>query len=115
MDVKRGYKQSDIGIIPADWNVIPIGVAGNVLGGRQRSPHCVGELCKYLRVANVFDGRIDADDVLEMAFTTPERDRFLLRVGDILLNEGQSIELVGRSAIYRGIPACRSRPICSAR
>ncbi len=105
MEVKPGYKQTDVGVIPDGWEVTKIGTAGQVLGGRQRSPHNTGELCKYLRVANVFDGYVDTSDVLEMPFTTKEKERFLLRDGDILLNEGQSLELVGRSAIYRGQPS----------
>lgn len=104
MEVKPGYKQTEVGVIPEDWDQIPIGRAGEVLGGRQRSPNRIGELCKYLRVANVFEGFIDTDDVLEMPFSSSEKQRFQLKVGDILLNEGQSIELVGRSAIYRGNP-----------
>jgi type I restriction enzyme S subunit len=39
-----------------------------------------------------------------MPFTAAEKKRFLLRAGDVLLNEGQSLDLVGRSAIYRGSP-----------
>ena len=40
-------------------------------------------------------------------FPESELEKFELLPGDILLNEGQSTELVGRSAIYRGeIPGC---------
>lgn len=99
------YKLTDVGLIPREWDVFPIGKLGDVQGGRQRSPRAVGAPTRYLRVANVFDGFIDASDVLEMPFTAEEKRRFLLRDGDILLNEGQSLELVGRSAIYRGLPA----------
>jgi type I restriction enzyme S subunit len=56
----------------------------------------------YLRVANVFDGYIDTDDVKQMHFSEEEFTQFELRPGDVLLNEGQSRELVGRSAIFRG-------------
>ncbi len=104
MEVMPGYKQTEVGVIPEDWGVVPIGQAGQVLGGRQRSPHALGEPTKYLRVANVFDGFIDTADVLKMPFTASERERFFLCVGDILLNEGQSLNLVGRSAVYRGDP-----------
>lgn len=55
----------------------------------------------YLRVANVHEDRIDTSDVLEMNFTPEEFQRYALRHGDILLNEGQSLELVGRAAMYR--------------
>lgn len=56
----------------------------------------------YLRVANVYDGYIDYGDVLEMDFTPDERRTFSLKSGDILLNEGQSLELVGRCALFDG-------------
>lgn len=55
----------------------------------------------YLRVANVYEDRIDLRDVMEMHFEPREVERFELKPGDILLNEGQSRELVGRPAMYR--------------
>jgi type I restriction enzyme S subunit len=56
----------------------------------------------YLRVANVFENRINTSDVLQMNFTPAEEKRYRLVEGDILLNEGQSRELVGRPAMFRG-------------
>lgn len=55
----------------------------------------------YLRVANVFDGYLDLNDIKEMDFNETAFKTLSLRAGDILLAEGQSRELVGRSAIYR--------------
>jgi len=55
----------------------------------------------YLRVANVFDDRIDLSDVKTMNFEPHEFESYRLSDGDILLNEGQSLELVGRAALYR--------------
>jgi type I restriction enzyme S subunit len=55
----------------------------------------------YLRVANVFEARIDTSDVMRMNFTPREFETFHLRHGDILLNEGQSLELIGRPAMFR--------------
>jgi type I restriction enzyme S subunit len=107
MSATAELRASPLGQVPSDWRVVRVDEAGQVLGGRQRSPSAAGEPTKYLRVANVFDGYIDTSDVLEMPFTAAERDRFALRDGDILLNEGQSLELVGRSAIFRGqVPGC---------
>jgi type I restriction enzyme S subunit len=55
----------------------------------------------------VQENRIDTSDVLEMPFSPVEYEKFALRDGDVLLNEGQSPELVGRPAIYRGeVPEC---------
>jgi type I restriction enzyme, S subunit len=82
---------------------VSIDIAGEVLMGRQRSPeHATGPSMRpYLRVANVFDDYIDTSDVKEMNFSDSEYRQFRLRHGDVLLNEGQSRELVGRSAIFR--------------
>ena len=57
-----------------------------------------------IRVANVFEARIDTTDVLSMNFTPEEQEVYNLEKGDILLNEGQSAELVGRPALYEGDP-----------
>jgi type I restriction enzyme, S subunit len=56
----------------------------------------------YLRVRNVFEDRIDLTDVKEMDFSPADYERYKLEPGDILLNEGQSPELIGRPAMYRG-------------
>jgi type I restriction enzyme S subunit len=98
------YKATSIGWIPVDWVTTRIDNVGTVQLGRQRSPdqHSGKWTMPYLRVANVFDGFIDYSDVLQMDFTPAERRSFSLRAGDILLNEGQSLELVGRSAMYEG-------------
>jgi type I restriction enzyme S subunit len=98
------YQKTAIGWIPKEWKVQTISECGEVKLGRQRSPdqHSGKWTTPYLRVANVFDGYFKFDDVLEMDFTPNERAMFSVRSGDILLNEGQSLELVGRSALYQG-------------
>ena len=82
---------------------VPVAQVGEVLLGRQRAPqHEDGPSMRpYLRAANVFDGYIDTADVKSMNFSSSEYQRYRLEHGDILLNEGQSRELVGRSAIFR--------------
>ncbi|MBU0479399.1 restriction endonuclease subunit S, partial [bacterium] len=72
--------------------------------GRQRSPknHTGPNMRPYLRVANVYEDRIDTSSVLEMNFSPDEFETYRLENGDVLLNEGQSLHLVGRPAIYRG-------------
>ena len=92
-------------MIPDGWEIRKIEECGKVQSGRQRAPQFTkGEIRPYLRVANVFDGFIDTSDVREMPFTDSEYKIYLLKEEDILLNEGQTIELVGRAAIYNGQP-----------
>lgn len=91
------------GKLPAGWISKTVGEAGSVRLGRARTPehHQGPNLRPYLRVANVLEARIDVSDVMEMNFTDEEFEKFRLSNGDILLNEGQSLELVGRPAIFR--------------
>jgi len=92
-----------VSTLPRGWTSAKVSALGKVQLGRQRSPehHSGDNMRPYLRVANVFEDRIDTSDVLSMNFTPEEYERYALRDGDILLNEGQSRELVGRPAIYR--------------
>jgi type I restriction enzyme, S subunit len=102
-------KITDLPSLPDGWCWASVDQVGMVQLGRQRSPeHHEGDhMTPYLRVANVFEDRVDTSDVNWMNFTPAERVTFGLREGDILLNEGQSLELIGRPAMYRNeIPGC---------
>jgi hypothetical protein len=90
--------------VPEGWLRRRVDQVGEVTLGRQRAPkHERGRNMRpYLRVANVYEDRVDTSDVLRMNFEPEEAEIYELRDGDILLNEGQSPELVGRPAIYRG-------------
>lgn len=87
---------------PPGWTWTNVGSAGDVMLGKMRDPsrHKGSNMRPYLRVANVFEARIDVTDVKQMHFSAVEADMYALQRGDILLNEGQSPELVGRPAMY---------------
>ena len=89
--------------LPSGWAWAKVHEVGEVKLGRQRSPehHNGPHMRPYLRVANVYEDRIDLSDVMKMNFTPQEFETYQLRHGDILLNEGQSLEWVGRPAMYR--------------
>jgi type I restriction enzyme S subunit len=95
---------ADAPALPEGWTYCRIDTAGDVQLGRQRAPknHDGPHMRPYLRVANVFEARIDLSDVMEMNFTPEEFETFKLEPGDILLNEGQSPHLVGRPAMWNG-------------
>jgi type I restriction enzyme S subunit len=90
--------------LPEGWCWASVEVVGEVHLGRQRAPqYLTGRYPKsYLRVANIKDDRIDFSDLETMDFDPKELEHYRLLPNDILLSEGQSPELVGQSAIYRG-------------
>ena len=91
------------------WKLVKVGEAGRVQLGRQRAPqYQSGKHTRpYVRVANVYEDRLDLSDVLSMDFDAEDFSAYRLEQGDILLNEGQSTELVGRPAMWMNeIPNC---------
>jgi len=73
--------------------------------GRQRSPKQASgpHMVKYLRAANVKDGRLDLSDVKLMNFMPSEQEKFALWPGDVLVTEGcGSLSQLGASAQWPG-------------
>jgi type I restriction enzyme S subunit len=92
--------------IPTSWRWARIDAVGELKLGKMRSPaNERGEYMRpHLRVANVFEDRIDFTDINYLNFSPEEFEIYKLQAGDILLNEGQSPELVGRPAMFLGQP-----------
>ena len=94
-------KQTEIGPIPASWELFPIGELFETQLGKMLSQKAkVGDSPKaYLRNKNVQWGRIDTGDLLRMDFSDREAKKFQLRKGDLLVCEGGE---VGRAALWDG-------------
>lgn len=101
--LSRNWRESQPQAI-SQWAVVCIKDVGRVQLGRQRAPkfHAGKNMRPYLRVQNVFEARFDLSDVMEMDFPPADFERYQLQPGDILLNEGQSPEYLGRPALYQG-------------
>ncbi|MEQ9235372.1 restriction endonuclease subunit S [Coleofasciculus sp. E2-BRE-01] len=89
--------------LPSSWEWKLMREVGKIQLGRQRAPkyHSGQHMRPYLRVQNIFEDRIDLSDVMEMDFPPEDFEKYQLVYGDILLNEGQSPEFLGRPAMYR--------------
>jgi type I restriction enzyme S subunit len=102
-------QKTTFGAVKENWRLSTIEREGSVQLGQQKHPKydSGSNVRPYVRVNNVRDGWIDKSDVLQMHFPESELSKFELSRGDILLNEGQTLEYLGRSAIYQGdIPGC---------
>lgn len=93
-----------IGSIPAHWQVVKLKrvaqVRGGVTKGRDLQGKHVIEVA-YLRVANVQDGYLDLENVATIEIGADELDRYLLKYGDVLMNEGGDNDKLGRGAVWR--------------
>lgn len=98
MELKPGYKQTDIGIIPDEWEVTTVGDQFSVqLGKMIDAEKNFGILKPYLGNRAVQWGRIVLDEIGSVRLTQSDLQRFFLEEGDLLVCEGGE---VGRAAIW---------------
>ncbi len=96
---------SKVTLIPLTWKAIAVEFIGDVILGRQRSPdnHNGPNMRPYVRAANITWAGWDLSDVKEMNFDEADFNKFKLRPGDVLINEGSgSADEVGKPAIWNG-------------
>lgn len=85
-------------------SMVPLGQLGKVSYGIQKCPanRPAVHARPYLRVANVQRGVLDLREIKYINVPDDEMPKLRLDVGDVLLCEGNSPDLVGRGAIWRG-------------
>jgi type I restriction enzyme S subunit len=96
--IPPGYKQTEVGVIPEDWEVTTVGNEFSIqLGKMLDSEKNVGVPKPYLGNRAVQWGQIDLSDLDAIKMTPSDLQRFRLRKGDLLVCEGGEI---GRAAIW---------------
>jgi type I restriction enzyme S subunit len=101
---ETNYKETPIGKIPAEWEVALLeelvsDIKNGFASGKRDENGIV-----QIRMNNVTtDGRLLLDNYLKVPI--PENiDEWLLKNNDFLFNNTNSIDLVGKSAIFKGAP-----------
>ena len=93
-------KQTEIGPVPESWEVKPL---GDYLTEAQYGISVKGgETGRYavLRMTNQRKGRIISDDLQYVELTADQFQKFRVQRRDILFNRTNSLDLVGRTAIF---------------
>lgn len=99
MELKPGYKQTEVGVLPEDWEVTTVGDEFSIqLGKMLDSEKNIGIPKPYLGNRAVQWGRIELDGIGLIKLTPFDLQRFRLREGDLLVCEGGEI---GRAAIWK--------------
>jgi type I restriction enzyme S subunit len=103
--IPSGYKQTEVGVIPADWSVSTVGAEFDIqLGKMLDAEKNVGIPKPYLGNKSVQWNRIDISDLSMMAMSLTDLQRYRLKRGDLLVCEGGE---VGRAAIWDDqLPEC---------
>lgn len=86
---------------PKEWKIVTIGdIALDVHYGTSR-PAVEGGKYPYLRMNNLtIDGHLDLTDLKYIDIPEEELEKCVVRKGDILFNRTNSLELVGKTAVF---------------
>lgn len=91
--------------VPRHWRVQRLKFLAHIQTGLAKGKDH-GELetieVPYLRVANVQDGYLALDDMATMEVPVGDLSRYLLRPGDVLMNEGGDFDKLGRGHVWQG-------------
>lgn len=94
-----------LGEVPAHWEVGALRWYANIQGGIAKGKDYEGRetiILPYLRVANVQSGFVDLTEVKEISVLKSEVERYRLRAGDVLMNEGGDNDKLGRGTVWNG-------------
>lgn len=94
-----------LGQVPAHWEVKRLKFVAQVQTGIAKGKDVNGRAVvevPYLRVANVQDGYLDLDEISTIEIEADLLQRYRLRVGDVLMNEGGDYDKLGRGHVWHG-------------
>jgi type I restriction enzyme S subunit len=102
MEVKPGYKQTEVGVIPEEWEVKPLRsvLSKGRLGGNYANQDTESAF-PLMKMGNIARGYFDMSKV---EFITPgvtPENQHRLAYGDVLFNTRNTLELVGKVGIWR--------------
>ena len=106
---KLAYKEpqepdtKDLPELPKEWGWATVEQVAQIQGGIQKQPSRVPRqnAYPYLRVANVFRGRLDLSVIEKMELFKNELETLRLKKGDLLIVEGNGSRTeIGRSALW---------------
>ncbi|WP_016950871.1 restriction endonuclease subunit S [Anabaena sp. PCC 7108] len=91
--------------LPSGWEWVRIDDFYEVVGGIQKTPKRtpISNYFPYLRVANVYRGRLDLSEIMYFELFENDLQKWNLFPGDLLIVEGNGSENeIGRCAIWNG-------------
>lgn len=97
----HGFYKTEFGFLPLDWSCLPLGeLVHNVSYGSSAKSDVKG-LVPVLRMGNLQNGFIDWKGLV-YSNNNDEIKKYELEMNDVLFNRTNTVDLVGKTAIYKG-------------
>ncbi|MBA0423391.1 restriction endonuclease subunit S [Stenotrophomonas maltophilia] len=103
MELRPGYKQAEIGVIPEEWDVKPLAdvLEKARLGGNYPNQDAESDF-PLMKMGNVARGVFDLSSVEYISRAASPEAQHRLAMGDVIFNTRNTLDLVGKVAIWRG-------------
>ncbi len=90
-------------MVPNGWKRTPLSNHAEIRSGVAKGKTGLKNPVRlpYLRVANVQDGYIDLTEVKEIEIEADQIERYSLKSGDVLMNEGGDFDKLGRGDVWQ--------------
>ncbi|MBR4343354.1 MAG: restriction endonuclease subunit S [Lachnospiraceae bacterium] len=86
---------------PKGWEIVTVGDLVTEVKYGTSSPAVEGGQYPYLRMNNLtYDGHLDLADLKYIDVSDEEKEKCVVRKGDVLFNRTNSVELVGKTAVF---------------
>ena len=86
---------------PRGWDIVTVGDLVTEVRYGTSSPAIEGGQYPYLRMNNLtYDGHLDLTDLKYIDVSDEEKEKCVVRKGDVLFNRTNSVELVGKTAVF---------------
>lgn len=102
MVIKEGYKQTEIGVIPMDWEVKKLGELFEFKNGLNKEKHFFGYGTPILNYMDVFNySGIQSNDIKGKVFlTNPEIKTYEVKKGDVFFTRtSETVEEIGITTV----------------
>jgi len=102
MEVKAGYKQTEVGVIPKDWDAPELGhiLKATHLGGNYKNSERETSW-PLIKMGNLDRSTIKLDKLEFIDPSQPPSSIDRLRTDDVLFNTRNTLDLVGKVALWR--------------
>ncbi|MEN9490909.1 MAG: hypothetical protein RJA63_1358 [Pseudomonadota bacterium] len=99
---RAALKQTELGLLPEDWRVERIGdlLCKGRLGGNYPNRDALADY-PLMKMGNIARGRFDVSKVQFISPGVMPDSAHLLRYGDVLFNTRNTLDLVGKVAVWR--------------
>jgi type I restriction enzyme, S subunit len=102
MEVKPGYRQTESGVIPNDWDSPSLGevLLGRQLGGNYKNSEVISKY-PLIKMGNLDRGKINLNKLEYIISTMVPNPKDKLHNNDVLFNTRNTLELVGKVALWK--------------